>query len=175
MIPFDERGHCPECDGLLWSARCQRSTCAAGARHRAADERSRRRRLEVRRPPRLPYSADGTCRLCGGDVAKPRRTWCSQGCVDIWWMATSTDRARAELTAFFDGCWECGGRLWSARCQRIDLYVDHVVPLWSLSDEERTELKWWLPFNLQLLCKRCHDAKTANEAAVRALLRRIVA
>lgn len=178
MIPFDERGACLECGGRLWSARCQRTTCPAGARHRAADERTRRRRLEVRQPPRLPYTADGTCRLCGGDVVKPRRTWCSQRCVDVWWMATSSDHARAHLVAFYPGCWECGARDHlddELRWVDVGLAVDHVVPLWSLSDEERTELRWWLPFNLQLLCKRCHDAKTANEAAVRALLRRIVA
>lgn len=65
------------------------------------------------------------------------------------------------LTAFYPGCWECG-----ALTYRVD--VDHVRPLWSLTDQERTELRWWLPFNLQLLCHDCHKAKTKREAAQRA-------
>lgn len=165
---------CATCGGRLWSARCLRVGCEAGARHRAADQQSRRRRQEVRQPPRLPYRADGTCRLCAGPVAKPRRTWCSDACVQVWAIATSADRARAELMAFYPGCWECGARsyldddlLWVD----VGLEVDHVVALWSLSDDERTELRWWLPFNLQLLCRRCHRAKTAIEADVRARIR----
>lgn len=50
--------------------------------------------------------------------------------------------------------------------------VDHVRPLWALDEHERTDPRWWLPFNLQLLCAPCHRAKTKREAAVRARLRR---
>jgi 5-methylcytosine-specific restriction endonuclease McrA len=52
------------------------------------------------------------------------------------------------------------------------LFVDHVRPRWSLTEQQRGELRWWLPFNLQLLCGRCHADKTAREAAERAELRR---
>lgn len=49
--------------------------------------------------------------------------------------------------------------------------VDHVRPLWSLTQEERLELRWWLPFNLQLIGHSCHKAKTAREAHLRAAWR----
>lgn len=58
-------------------------------------------------------------------------------------------------------------------CPEPGTQVDHVRPLWSLSGAERVELRWWLPFNLQLLCRPCHAAKTAREAAERARLRRV--
>lgn len=93
------------------------------------------------------------------------------------------------------GCWECGETIgpgwtiWSGWEPRdveslylrdhgppepgpIVLHVDHIRPLWSLTDEERRELRWWLPFNLQLLCAACHAAKTAREARERAQVRR---
>lgn len=80
-------------------------------------------------------------------------------------MATSSDRARADLMAFYPGCWECG-------VLTDDVEVDHVVPLWNLTDDERLELKWWLPFNLELLCRRCHGKKTRREARRRAQIAR---
>lgn len=70
-----------------------------------------------------------------------------------WWLSQ-------ELG---DVCWVC----WS----EPGWEVDHVRPLWSLTDEERLELRWWLPFNLQLIGSRCHKAKTAREAALRAAWR----
>lgn len=54
----------------------------------------------------------------------------------------------------------------------VELFVDHVRPLWSLDDAERLDLAWWLPFNLQLLCGDCHGRKTADEARIRASIRR---
>lgn len=57
----------------------------------------------------------------------------------------------------------------------VQLFVDHVRPLWSLTTAERGELRWWLPFNLQLLCKGCHDRKTSREAGDRARIRRELA
>lgn len=61
-------------------------------------------------------------------------------------------------------CWHCGE-------ESLALDVDHVRPLWSLSEEERGEPRWWLPFNVQLLCPSCHRAKTAREARWRAMAR----
>lgn len=83
-------------------------------------------------------------------------------------------------------CWECGEtwlpgeRPWWWRPdyhgppdpRPVALALDHVRPLWSLTESERAELRWWLPFNLQLLCGRCHGAKTRREAGERAALRR---
>lgn len=93
-------------------------------------------------------------------------------------------------------CWDCGElayrpgrrstfelRYYDARIGQLvdnyalplpelDLDVDHVRPLWSLDEHERTQPRWWLPFNLQLLCSPCHKRKTKHEAALRAQLRR---
>lgn len=54
-----------------------------------------------------------------------------------------------------------------------DLQVDHRVPLWAvahLPDDQRRV--YYGPRNLWLLCTPCHKAKTADEAARRARLRR---
>lgn len=60
---------------------------------------------------------------------------------------------------------------WGCRARNRPLELEHVRPLWSLTPAERLELKWWLPFNLQLLCRECHRAKTAREARERYDLR----
>lgn len=54
----------------------------------------------------------------------------------------------------------------------VTLELEHIRPLWSLNEAERLELRWWLPYNLQLLCVPCHRAKTRTEAAQRATYRR---
>lgn len=90
-------------------------------------------------------------------------------------MATSSDRVRADLMAFYPGCWECGARDHlddDLRWIDVGLQVDHVVPLWNLTAAERLELKWWLPWNLQLLCRACHAVKSKREAARRAEIAR---
>ncbi|HEV8230193.1 MAG TPA: HNH endonuclease signature motif containing protein [Candidatus Limnocylindria bacterium] len=59
-------------------------------------------------------------------------------------------------------CWGCG-----RRDPHLFLELDHMRALSTLTTEERCELKWWLPFNLQLLCRDCHREKTATEARAR--------
>lgn len=106
--------------------------------------------------------------------------------------AGSATRLLPQLVALHGReCWTCGARWqpgWAPTPRswgdyehpllgppepvRVVLEVDHVRPLWSLDDDERTELRWWLPFNLQALCTECHRAKTAAEAAERARRRR---
>lgn len=100
---------------------------------------------------------------------KPRRTWCSQACVDVYALSRFPAIAAADLRMFYPGCWECG----ALESFDVAVEVEHVVPLWSLDELERGELKWWLPFNLQLLCQPCHRAKSKLEAQVRAQLRKI--
>lgn len=78
----------------------------------------------------------------------------------MWNLATSPRYAWSELRKQADCCWQC-------RARGRALEVEHVRPLWSLTPSERLELKWWLPFNLQLLCRDCHRAKTAREARER--------
>lgn len=150
-------------------------------------ERERRRRWRsVRTPPRPPHERTaGACSLCGTSPLPPRRrAWCSDDCVELWYVATSSRTALAWLVAEFGRrCWRCDaqvepGRPWGFGPEGpplprpVELFVDHVRPLWSLTEAERGELRWWLPFNLQLLCGPCHGAKTSAEAGERAALRR---
>lgn len=128
----------------------------------------RRRRASRRQPPRRPYQGVADhCDLCGLTPLPPRRqNWCSDECGRLWMALTDGPMMRGILvaeTGWF--CWSCGEPATS-------LEVDHVRPLWSLTEEMRAELRWWMPSNLQLLCSTCHKAKTAHEAGVRARVRR---
>lgn len=133
----------------------------AVARARAA--RNNARRKVVRTPPRPPFEkVPGVCSMCGAELEGRRRSWCSDGCVALWLIATNATNAHGQLvTLHGPRCWGCG-----APSHRLE--VDHVRPLWALDDLERLELRWWLPFNLQLLCPPCHRAKTGFEAGMRA-------
>lgn len=157
------------------------------------------RQAEVRKPPRPPFERVGNaCSMCGtSPLPGRRRSWCSEECVDLWYVATRGEAAYRQLLELHGRqCWQCSatwepGKIgWADRLGQVigpydapfcripeygppaprpvSLEVDHVRPLWSLTDEERTELRWWLPFNLQLLCGRCHKAKTKREAGDRA-------
>lgn len=159
---------------------------AARARDRAASAR----RDAVRKPPPPPFKGTPrVCAMCGEGLTGRRTSWCSDACVELWFIATTPASAHGQLVAIHGlGCWACGAttrngeRLddWRPEDERtvgppapwsIQLEVDHIRPLWSLTDDERAELRWWLPFNLQLLCPACHKAKTRAEAALRAHLR----
>lgn len=144
--------------------------------------------MSVRMPPRPPYEhVAGACSMCGtSPLPGRRRSWCSDACVELWNLATFPLVQRRHLEYFMGTrCWVCDARWqpgyarpsWSTDLgppapRPIVLEVEHVRPLWSLTDDERRELRWWLPFNLQLLCLECHRAKTRREAAARARLRR---
>ena len=164
---------------------CQACATAAADRRRART----RRTASVRNPPRPPFErVAGACSLCGlSPLPGRRRSWCSDACVDLWMLATNSRRALGQLVALHGHeCWRCGTRTVEETRPGfptlgippevvevpVPLAVDHVRPLWLLTVEEATELRWWLPFNLQLLCDRCHGAKTKREAALRARLRR---
>ena len=85
--------------------------------------------------------------------------------VDTWLWATMPKVATSHLLELHgDRCWACDGP--------GPLELEHVRPLWSLTDHERQQLRWWLPYNLQLLCTGCHGTKTAHEAGLRAALKR---
>lgn len=147
----------------------QPQECVTHRTERAERERqARARSAAIRRPPKpATWDAPG-CRMCGTtDLPPRRRSWCSDACVDLWQIASTPAFAAAHLAKLHGpACWGCG-----ATDQRTEL--EHVRPLWSLTDEERTELRWWLPFNLQLLCVPCHRTKSAAEAGQRAALRRV--
>jgi hypothetical protein len=138
----------------------------------------------VRTPPRPPHEArarhERICPMCGGVPHTKRAHWHPE-CVVLWNLATRPELQIRELRAIADRCWSCGLTARDAAIANARLYLEdrgryrvppleleHIKPLWSLSDAERRELKWWLPFNLQLLCHWCHLAKSAREAAERA-------
>lgn len=160
---------CRECKRPMWGGQrrpyCASTRCSIGRRNldraRAKAERSRTLRT---RPPWPFARVLGACNLCGVDVVKPRRSWCGDRCVQINDLAGDRKTQLKHLMGFYDRCWSCDS--WGP------LEVDHVRPLWSLTDHERTEFRWWLPFNLQLLCTDCHKVKTAREAAERAAIAR---
>lgn len=143
-----------------------------------------------REPPDPPFAlAPGRiCRMDGVPLTGRRRRWCSDACAETWvhvnqpaWCAW-----RFRLDTFGDRparCFGCGRTAREATVANVEiraglledrlyhvrpLELDHVKPLWSLTAGERLELKWWLPFNLQLLCHWCHAAKSAEEARRRA-------
>jgi hypothetical protein len=137
------------------------------------DAKTRRRRRAVRSPPRPPHEkAPNTCSLCGTTPLPGRRqSWCSDECVNRWMAATGSRDHAVKILIEIHGavCAECG-----AERLAVELDVDHTRPLWSLTDDERLDLSWWMPeTNLQLLCHDpCHKAKTKREAAERAKARR---
>lgn len=136
------------------------TTCLGCQYHR------RQYRAKRRKRPALPRPAPGVCVLCGTPLTGRQRAWCSKGCADVWMGASTPAIARTHLLALHGArCWTCG-----TTDGRLD--VDHVRPLWSLTDTEAREPRWWLPGNLQLLCGPCHKTKTAEEAKQRAALRR---
>jgi hypothetical protein len=179
--PKDQRCRCRHCVSWLRRApRCRRTGCTAyawvhddrlcAAHHAEVSERRRvtsQRSAKTRRPPRPPHERTvGACSMCGTtDLPPRRRSWCSDDCVDTWLWATMPKVATSHLLELHgDRCWACDGP--------GPLELEHVRPLWSLTDAERQQLRWWLPYNLQLLCTGCHAAKTASEAAWRAALKR---
>jgi hypothetical protein len=80
-----------------------------------------------------------------------------------------------------DGKWVSGGLLWWHEERwsgyerirwSITLEVDHDIPLWRIPELPPGDLELRMalfsPFNLKLRCLKCHQAKSAREAAERA-------
>ena len=58
---------------------------------------------------RFPHYEAGRCRWCGGEVTPPRRTWCSQACVEEWWVRSSGSHVRKRVHERDRGvCAACG-------------------------------------------------------------------
>jgi len=139
-------------------------------------------------PPRFlsgkyPHNEKGRCHWCGGPVKPPRRTWCSQDCVDEWTIRTSPEAVRHIVGKRDHGiCHECGTDTTAEARRRYDgirpgltwqsWYVkyapweaDHIVPVWKGGGLAGAD-------GYQTLCRDCHRRKTAREAAERAAQRR---
>jgi 5-methylcytosine-specific restriction endonuclease McrA len=126
----------------------------------------------------------------------PGRTWHGP-CADAYKLAAWGQEQRAFCWKRDAGmCAACGvvavgikwrrnGTYYNAKYDGLDVsYVvpvrqddwdaDHIRPLWSappdMTLDQRAE--WFGPDNLQTLCRTCHKAKTAREAAERATVRR---
>jgi 5-methylcytosine-specific restriction enzyme A len=134
-------------------------------------------------PPRFlptgtpfPFTEKGRCRWCGELVRPPRRTWCSEACVREWTVRTSGSFVRSYVWERDQGvCAECGAdtsemrRLRDGTEYRVGLQgewdADHIVPVWKGGGLAGLD-------GYQTLCKTCHSAKTAADAAERAAIAR---
>ncbi len=123
--------------------------------------------MSVPRHRRYPLlrAKRGRCRFCG-EACDPHRTW-HDACGELYETVTRAEKARVFL-AGRDGprCRACGftvdGPLTPGRLAVFE--VDHIVPLAlgaGRPAEERRAL--FLPSNLQLLCGKCHAAKTEED------------
>lgn len=66
------------------------------------------------------------CRFCGGDVQPPRRTFCSDACVDEWCCRSSASGARRAVAKRDKGvCSACGldTLALERRCERLQRWI----------------------------------------------------
>jgi 5-methylcytosine-specific restriction endonuclease McrA len=119
-----------------------------------------------RRPPRPETwnSPKGNCRFCGleiidNGVQNKRKNW-HKDCLRVWLVMSSPREAKRFVWHRDKGvCQGCGKDSWSY----MDYWeVDHRKPLF-----EATDLSYWHPDNLQILCGPCHKSKNKEEAARR--------
>ena len=141
----------------------------------------------------------GICRYCGAEVAKGRRTFCSETCVDLWRIGSDPGYARAAVYKRDRGvCSRCHRDMEAAQ-HELRLLLDTAglgqfingrdlprgVP-WdpTVKDWDKT---WWeahhtLPVSAggggcglegyETLCYRCHQAETREMRRERARRRR---
>ena len=135
------------------------------------------------------------CRWCGTETAPPRRTWCSQSCVDEWMVRSSSARMRQAIFRRDQGvCAVCGcdtellrrvlWHVWRSR-EGAD-WFDSLLGEIGLSGNVLSRTLWEAdhivpvvrggggcgPENIRTLCVPCHRAETARLAADRARERR---
>lgn len=118
------------------------------------------------------------CRWCGGSVPRPRRTFCSDGCVETFLIERNDPRTIRKLILKRDPfvCRICrldfkamqprGAEMWRELQDRgfvpgMRLWqIDHIVPLWAGGSRALE--------NLRLLCVPCHKTVTRQQARERA-------
>jgi 5-methylcytosine-specific restriction protein A len=137
-------------------------------------------------PAELPASPNGRvlCRWCSLEVPRPRRTFCSEYCVNEWRLRTDPGYLREQVLARDRGiCAHCATdtlaawlwikksrgdrrlralREWGlTRMSRSSLWdADHVVPVIEGGGE--CDLS-----NIRTLCLKCHRRVTAELRARR--------
>ena len=118
------------------------------------------------------------CRWCGTEVAKPRRTFCSDGCVHNWKLRTDPAYLREKVFARDKGvCAQCGTDTVALRrdMRKLDYAARRqFLRLWGLREGSRQS--FWdadhsVPVaegggqcdlsNMRTLCLLCHRAATA--------------
>ena len=103
--------------------------------------------IEYGLPAARAPNGRGLCRFCGLETRWPRRTFCSDECVEAWKLR-SGDSAYLRRLVF---------RRDLARCQLCGaeggmLEVDHIVPISEGGTNDLT--------NLRTLCRGCHARET---------------
>ena len=123
------------------------------------------------------------CRLCArGNLPTNRHSWhpkCSRLATAIYnvWGSLSWCLRRQEgkcnvcqtQLAVKDGKYDYN-HYWQVK-HRTE--IDHIVPFWKVDmmPREKQTIRYWLPGNLQALCRSCHAAKTKREAGERSRAR----
>jgi 5-methylcytosine-specific restriction endonuclease McrA len=133
----------------------------------------------VRELPRGP-GGGALCRQCSVEVAPPRRTFCSDRCVDEWKIRTQPGFAKLKVFERDEGiCQLCRVDCVSARVrQRLERgervskslkgqgwHMDHIVPVAEGGGSCGLD-------NLRTLCIPCHRIVTADLKRRLALKRR---
>jgi 5-methylcytosine-specific restriction endonuclease McrA len=105
----------------------------------------------------LPVPDGKHCIICGKDLPKYARKYCTQECFWDWYQkfpSVSWDDVRKSIMERDNyTCRHCGRRLLKEECK-----IDHIEAL-CLGGS------MWDRNNLQTLCKNCHDDKTAEDRA----------
>lgn len=114
------------------------------------------------------YENKGICAMCGSELPKRRRTYCSDKCAELYehlffWQTACYDALkRAQLKC--QGCGQgymdvptIGEGSWA---ERSSIEVHHIIPL---NGEDRTWHRLNMPWNLKVLCHRCHTHEHSKE------------
>jgi len=117
------------------------------------------------------YENQKICAMCGGQVGKRRRVYCSDKCREIYehlffWQTASLDafrradkkcqdcgRSDMEVPPVGEGSW----------AERSGMEVHHMMPL---NGENRTWNRLNMPWNLRVLCHDCHTKQHNSKQAV---------
>jgi len=118
------------------------------------------------------------CRWCGGEIPKPRRTFCSENCVYQWKLRTDPGYLREKVFERDRGvCAQCGTDTVALRrdMRKLDYAARRtLLKSWGLREGSRKSL--WdadhiIPVaegrgqcdlsNMRTLCLKCHREATA--------------
>lgn len=122
----------------------------------------------------------GECRRCGKPVRPPRRSWCSQQCVDDYLIRAQPSYASHLVGERDKGvCRVCG--IDTSKLRRILRHTKAMTAIWTLGEMGFERVSWPRKLwerdhivavaegggscgleNYQTLCIPCHRAKTAG-------------